>query len=302
MYLPFAETFVNPYAVVLIGLGAGLLVRVLGSTGYLVLVPALNIFGVPSVTAVGTTGALLLSAGVAETFGDTPAPRVRRSALIITVAAALAGGVAGQRVLLALRELDLAAPALRLAYFAALPAAFALLVRRGKPGGGTPPRHPALGIPAALAAGLALGGAGMALPVPVAGGPEPEAHAEGAQAPTLPLLIPAALWATYACGAAGAVELGLWGLLAVGLVIGTYLGGLLQRHCAAVERRGVFGAALPAFAVALLLRQLHLTPAAGYLVLLTILLLMVGTGWLLAAALLAAPAEARKIEEHKKIV
>jgi hypothetical protein len=47
MYLPCAETFVNPYAVVLIGLGAGLLVRISGSTGYLVLAPALNIFGVP---------------------------------------------------------------------------------------------------------------------------------------------------------------------------------------------------------------------------------------------------------------
>lgn len=302
MYLPFAETFVNPYAVVLFGLGAGLLVRVLGSTGYLVLVPALNIFGVPSVTAVGTTGALLLSASVAETFGDTPAPRVRRSVLIITTAAALAGAVAGQRLLLALRELDLAAPALRLAYFAALLAAFALLVRRGKPNRGTPPRHPALGIPAALTAGLVLGGAGMPLPGLAARALKPEAGATGVEAAALPVLLPAALWATYAYGAAGAVELGLWGLLAVGLVIGTHLGGLLQRHCAAAERRGVFGAALPAFAVALLLRQLHLTPAAGYLVLLTILLLMVGTGWLLAAALLAGPAEARKMKEHKRIV
>ncbi|MGQ9532181.1 MAG: TSUP family transporter [Desulfotomaculales bacterium] len=302
MYLPFAETFVNPYAVVLIGLGAGLLVRLLGSTGYLVLAPALNIFGVPSVTAVGTTCALLLSANVAETFRDTPAPRVSRAVLIITAAAALAGAVAGQRLLLALRELDLAAPALRLAYAAALVAAFALLVRRGNAGRRTLPHHRSLRLPAALAAGLALGGAGMPLPGLAARALEPEAGAKGMEAAVLPVLLPAALWATYAYGAAGAVELGLWGLVALGVVIGRHLGGLVRRRCPATVKAAVFGGALPAFAAAVLLRQLHLTPAAGYLVLLTILVLMLGTGWLLAAALLAGPVDVGKVEEHKRIL
>ncbi|MBC7107142.1 MAG: hypothetical protein H5T97_14530, partial [Firmicutes bacterium] len=127
MYLPFAETFVNPCAVILIGLGAGILVRVLGPAGYLVLAPCLNVFGVPSATAAGTTCALLLSAGVAATFADAPAPRAARPALILAAAAGLAGAAAGQHLLLALRDLDLAAPVLRLAYAAALLAAFALL-------------------------------------------------------------------------------------------------------------------------------------------------------------------------------
>ncbi|MBC7106909.1 MAG: hypothetical protein H5T97_13340, partial [Firmicutes bacterium] len=179
----------------------------------------------------------------------------------------------------------------------------ALLVRRAGSGAGHGPRRPGAETAAALAAGLTLGAAAMhPAALHPAGTPATGAGVKGPGTGAPYLFLPAALWATYAYGAAGAVELGLWALLALGLVLGAHLGGLLRRHRGAALGGGAFGAALPAFALALLLRQFQLTAAAGYLVLLTVLGLMLATGWLLAGTLSSGTAEAPKVEENKRIL
>jgi len=139
LYLPLTDLFVNPGALLLIGICLGILTAVRNWCGNLLLVPALNLFGLPAVLAVsaGTGGDFAQSVTVMLDPGE--GKHFPHRTAFSLIACGMAGSAAGSLGILLLSGDGPAATLLRTAYTSLLAAGAAVLLlsrlrRRGWPG------------------------------------------------------------------------------------------------------------------------------------------------------------------------
>lgn len=134
LYLPMADLFINPQVLFITGVCIGMIGVIAGSCARLMLVPLLNLFGLPAVFAV-STGVARDFSGCAVSLFDRGQFKFAHRRLAFSLSFfGLAGAAGGCLMLLFLSGLNLAAPVIRTVYTLLLISAvfFLLLSRSGK--------------------------------------------------------------------------------------------------------------------------------------------------------------------------
>jgi len=267
VYLTLADTFINPLALFTTTLFIGLLIRFLGPLGSLLIVPALNIFGVPVSYAVGTTIAYLLGRAVIETVRWESFPNaVFRQGILLGLQTAAGIGL-GKVLLLTMAELNITGPPVRWFYITLLlGSGFAYALHRKLPSLPTSLRLPGLLPFIALSTGILTGLTGLnplllLLPGMLLLG---TTATEAATTATLALLV-ATTWGTFTLSFGGRVEPAVLILLLIGTTAGELLGAFAQSRIRDWPGAGFAGKCLILAGVSLLLKQLGLTTPGGYL-------------------------------------
>lgn len=268
MYLPLAETFINPLAIFTIALGAGVLIRLGTPAGLLAVVPALTIFGMPPSFAVGTGIAHLLGRGIVSTFRENLFSHLDRR-LGITLGMQAAAGISiGKVVLLTLAAGNASGPVLRWLYVALLLLVIASLFRPRASLTATsanrprPAAIPFLGLGTGFLTGVAAVPLVLALVPGLARlGVQP---ATARSAGTLAAVL-AYAWGTFTFASAGRTEVVAALLLVAGTCGGTALGALAARKMARPLGRSSVAAALGVTGAAIVLCHFGLATPAGYL-------------------------------------
>ena len=266
MYLPLAETFVNPLALFTIALGVGVLTRLGSPAGLLAVVPALTIFGMPPSFSVGTGIAHLFGRGIVSTLREKVFGSLDRR-LGITLGMQAAAGVSlGKVVLLTLAAANTSGALIRWLYVILLLAAIASLFRpHAAPAPTGRPRPwliPFLGLGTGFLTGLAAAPMVLyLLPGLMRLGVRPAA----ARSAGLLAAVLAYAWGTFTFAFGGRAEVLAALLLVIGTCAGTTLGTLAARKMSRPVSRSAVAAALFAVCAAVLLRHFGFTSPAGYL-------------------------------------
>lgn len=120
MYLPIADTFVNPYALLLIGFCVGVLGGFFGVGGAFMVTPALNIFGFPMAFAIGTDIAHIFGKSIVATFKHALLKHVDLKLGIIVGLTGMYGVQLGKQTIMYLEKIGQVGPVVRIVYIALL--------------------------------------------------------------------------------------------------------------------------------------------------------------------------------------
>ncbi len=120
MYLPIADTVVNPYALLLIGFCVGVLGGFFGVGGAFMVTPALNIFGFPMAFAIGTDIAHIFGKSIVATFKHALLKHVDWKLGIIVGLTGMYGVQLGKQTIMYLEKIGQVGPVVRLVYIALL--------------------------------------------------------------------------------------------------------------------------------------------------------------------------------------
>ncbi len=120
MYLPIADTVVNPYALLLIGFCVGVLGGFFGVGGAFMVTPALNIFGFPMAFAIGTDIAHIFGKSIVATFKHALLKHVDWKLGIIVGLTGMYGVQLGKQSIMYLEKIGQVGPVVRVVYIALL--------------------------------------------------------------------------------------------------------------------------------------------------------------------------------------
>ncbi|MFZ5647260.1 MAG: sulfite exporter TauE/SafE family protein [Bacillota bacterium] len=120
MYLPIADTFVNPYALLLIGFCVGVLGGFFGVGGAFMVTPALNIFGFPMAFAIGTDIAHIFGKSIVATFKHALLKHVDWKLGVIVGLTGMYGVQLGKQTIMYLEKIGQVGPIVRVVYIALL--------------------------------------------------------------------------------------------------------------------------------------------------------------------------------------
>ncbi|MCL6610740.1 MAG: sulfite exporter TauE/SafE family protein [Peptococcaceae bacterium] len=120
MYLPIADTVVNPYALLLIGFCVGVLGGFFGVGGAFMVTPALNIFGFPMAFAIGTDIAHIFGKSIVATFKHALLKHVDWKLGIIVGLTGMYGVQLGKQTIMYLEKIGQVGPIVRIVYIALL--------------------------------------------------------------------------------------------------------------------------------------------------------------------------------------
>jgi hypothetical protein len=120
MYLPIADTVVNPYALLLIGFCVGVLGGFFGVGGAFMVTPALNIFGFPMAFAIGTDIAHIFGKSIVATFKHALLKHVDWKLGIIVGVTGMYGVQLGKQTIMYLEKIGQVGPIVRIVYIALL--------------------------------------------------------------------------------------------------------------------------------------------------------------------------------------
>ena len=116
MYLPIADTVVNPYALLLIGFCVGVLGGFFGVGGAFMVTPALNIFGFPMAFAIGTDIAHIFGKSIVATFKHSLLKHVDWKLGIIVGITGMYGVQLGKQMIMYLEKIGQVGPIVRAVY------------------------------------------------------------------------------------------------------------------------------------------------------------------------------------------
>lgn len=120
MYLPIADTVVNPYALLLIGFCVGVLGGFFGVGGAFMVTPALNIFGFPMAFAIGTDIAHIFGKSIVATFKHALLKHVDWRLGVIVGLTGMYGVQLGKQTIMYLEKIGQVGPIVRIVYIALL--------------------------------------------------------------------------------------------------------------------------------------------------------------------------------------
>lgn len=120
MYLPIADTVVNPYALLLIGFCVGVLGGFFGVGGAFMVTPALNIFGFPMAFAIGTDIAHIFGKSIVATFKHAMLKHVDWKLGIIVGVTGMYGVQLGKQTIMYLEKIGQVGPIVRVVYIVLL--------------------------------------------------------------------------------------------------------------------------------------------------------------------------------------
>lgn len=116
MYLPIADTVVNPFALLLIGFCVGVLGGFFGVGGAFMVTPALNIFGFPMAFAIGTDIAHIFGKSIVATFKHAILKHVDWKLGVIVGITGMYGVQLGKQFIMYLEKIGQVGPIVRIAY------------------------------------------------------------------------------------------------------------------------------------------------------------------------------------------
>jgi len=120
MYLPIADTVVNPYALLLIGFSVGVLGGFFGVGGAYMVTPALNIFGFPMAFAIGTDLAHIFGKSIVATFKHALLKHVDWKLGIIIGLTGMYGVHLGKQAIMRLEKIGQVEQVVRIVYIVVL--------------------------------------------------------------------------------------------------------------------------------------------------------------------------------------
>lgn len=120
IYLPFADTTINLYAVILAGVCIGIIGSFFGLSGSFILTPLLNALGLPMTFAVGTNLTHLFGRSVLTTVKNNAFGHVNWKLGVITGLTGAGGIYLGKALTLSLEEAGAAGTVIRVLYIALL--------------------------------------------------------------------------------------------------------------------------------------------------------------------------------------
>ncbi|OAT85846.1 sulfite exporter TauE/SafE family protein [Desulfotomaculum copahuensis] len=131
LYLPLAGLFINPQALFITGVCVGMTGVIIGSCAQLMLVPVLNLFGLPAALAVSTGVTRDFSRSAVSLFERAQFKNAHRRLALLLSLFGLAGAAGGCLIMVLLSGINAAAPVMNAIYtLLLLMAVFLLLLTR----------------------------------------------------------------------------------------------------------------------------------------------------------------------------